>query len=50
MIFDMIFKYVVVGWEGTAHNSRFLIETIRNPRNNFLIPPPSMSLFIVLPI
>ncbi|KAH9774480.1 DDE Tnp4 domain-containing protein [Citrus sinensis] len=38
--FDMIFRYVVVGWEGTAHDSRVLTETIRNSRNNFPIPPP----------
>lgn len=48
--FDMIFRYVVVGWEGTAHDSRVLTETIRNSRNNFPIPPPGMSLFIILPI
>ncbi|KAH9801971.1 DDE Tnp4 domain-containing protein [Citrus sinensis] len=38
--FDMIFRYVVVGWEGTAHDSRVLTETIRNSRNKFPIPPP----------
>ena len=28
--FDMIFRYVVVEWKGTAHDSRVLIETICN--------------------
>ena len=36
--FDMIFRYIVVGWKGTAHDSRVLTETIRNLRNNFPIP------------
>ena len=36
--FDMNFKYVVVGWEGTAHDSRVLMETIRNPQHNFPMP------------
>ena len=43
--FDMIFKYVVVGWEGTTHDSRVLTETIRNPSHNFPMPPQGM-LFI----
>ncbi|XP_059596802.1 uncharacterized protein LOC104880679 isoform X1 [Vitis vinifera] len=37
--FDMIFRFVVVGWEGTAHDSRVLTETIRNPQHNFPMPP-----------
>ncbi|KAK3212751.1 hypothetical protein Dsin_017457 [Dipteronia sinensis] len=37
--FDMIFKYVVVGWEGTAHDSRVLRETIHDSRHNSPLPP-----------
>ncbi|KAL6318377.1 hypothetical protein AAG906_040533 [Vitis piasezkii] len=37
--FDMIFRFVVVGWEGTTHDSRVLTETIRNPQHNFPMPP-----------
>ncbi|KAL6311515.1 hypothetical protein AAG906_003153 [Vitis piasezkii] len=37
--FDMIFRYVVVRWEGTTYNSRVLIETICNPQHNFPMPP-----------
>lgn len=37
--FDMKFIYVMAGWEGVAHDSRVLNETIRNPVNNFPIPP-----------
>ncbi|KAK2635672.1 hypothetical protein Ddye_030464 [Dipteronia dyeriana] len=36
--FDMVFKYVVVGWEGTTHDSRILTETIRDPNHNFPMP------------
>ena len=37
--FDMIFRYVVVGWEGTTHDSRVLTETICIPQHNFPMPP-----------
>ena len=50
--FDMNFKYVVVGWEGTTHDSRVLMETIRNPQHNFPMPPSGeyscFILFIVI--
>ena len=46
--FDMNFKYVVVGWEGITHDSRVLMETIRNPQYNFPMPPSSeYSCFIL---
>ena len=38
--FNMIFTFVWAGWEGVAHDSRVLSETMRNPENNFPIPPP----------
>ena len=28
--FDMIFRFVVVGWQETTHDSRVLTETIHN--------------------
>ena len=37
--FNMIFTFVWAGWEGVAHDSRVLSETMRNPENNFPIPP-----------
>ncbi|KAK2649451.1 hypothetical protein Ddye_016940, partial [Dipteronia dyeriana] len=37
--FDMLFKYVVVGWEGTTHDSMILTETLRDPNHNFPMPP-----------
>ena len=38
--FNMIFTFVWAGWEGVAHDSRVLSVTMRNPENNFPIPPP----------
>ncbi|KAI3996545.1 hypothetical protein MKX01_009377, partial [Papaver californicum] len=38
--FDMKFLYVVAGWEGVAHDSRVLCESIRNPAFKFPLPPP----------
>ncbi|KAK3189010.1 hypothetical protein Dsin_028571 [Dipteronia sinensis] len=37
--FDMIFRYVAVGSEGTAQDLRVLTETIHNPSHNFPMPP-----------
>ncbi|KAL6318154.1 hypothetical protein AAG906_035659 [Vitis piasezkii] len=36
--FDMIFRFVVVGWQETTHDSRVLTETIHNPQHNFPMP------------
>ncbi|XP_026446901.1 uncharacterized protein LOC113347429 [Papaver somniferum] len=30
----------MVGWEGTAHDSRVLIEAVRDPSFKFPLPPP----------
>ncbi|XP_050207583.1 uncharacterized protein LOC126657005 [Mercurialis annua] len=40
--FDMLFTFVWDGWEGAAHDSRVLIETMRDPSNNFPFPPPEI--------
>ncbi|XP_050238396.1 uncharacterized protein LOC126687883 [Mercurialis annua] len=37
--FDMIFTFVWAGWEGVAHDSRVLTETMRDPSNNFPFTP-----------
>ncbi|XP_027067686.2 protein ALP1-like [Coffea arabica] len=36
---DMRFVYVRTGWEGSAHDSRVLLDAISNPDVIFLIPP-----------
>ncbi|CAN0914689.1 Putative nuclease HARBI1 [Linum grandiflorum] len=40
--FDMRFTYVMSGWEGTANDSRILLETTCNPNNQFPMPPLGM--------
>ena len=46
--FDMIFRFVVVEWEGTTHDSRVLTETICNPQHNFQIPPSGKYFIFIL--
>ncbi|KAL7616522.1 hypothetical protein Lser_V15G01932 [Lactuca serriola] len=38
--FDMIFTFVWAGWEGVAHDSKFLKEVVFNPTSGFSFPPP----------
>ncbi|XP_023750855.2 uncharacterized protein LOC111899220 [Lactuca sativa] len=38
--FNMIFTFVVAGWEGVAHDSRVLSEAITDPQSSFPFPPP----------
>ncbi|GJX99580.1 putative harbinger transposase-derived nuclease domain-containing protein [Tanacetum coccineum] len=37
--FNMIFTYIVAGWEGTAHDARILNEALDDPLYEFPIPP-----------
>ncbi|XP_062103289.1 protein ALP1-like [Humulus lupulus] len=37
--FNMMFTYVYTGWEGTANDSRVLLDAIRKD-DNFPMPPP----------
>nr|GEY97211.1 hypothetical protein [Tanacetum cinerariifolium] len=39
--FNMMFTFLVAGWEGVAHDSRILSESIRNQNAPFLLPPPA---------
>ncbi|CAN1315262.1 hypothetical protein LINPERPRIM_LOCUS29644 [Linum perenne] len=47
--FDMLFTYVVAGWEGTANDARSLAQTASNPNNQFPMPPQG-KLYIYLVI
>ncbi|KAI3709115.1 hypothetical protein L2E82_38874 [Cichorium intybus] len=38
--FNMIFTFVVAGWEGVAHDSRILSEALADPDTPFPVPPP----------
>ncbi|KAF7144838.1 hypothetical protein RHSIM_Rhsim04G0146200 [Rhododendron simsii] len=42
--FDMLFTFVWAGWEGVAHDSWVLRETMSDPANNFPILPPDKFL------
>ncbi|GJV79460.1 putative nuclease HARBI1, partial [Tanacetum coccineum] len=37
--FNMIFTYVVVGWEGTTDGARILNEALIDPKADFPMPP-----------
>ncbi|KAK5836125.1 hypothetical protein PVK06_011878 [Gossypium arboreum] len=38
--FDLLFTYVLSGWEELAHDSHIFLNTIGNPSINFPKPPP----------
>ncbi|CAN0924791.1 hypothetical protein LINGRAHAP2_LOCUS34392 [Linum grandiflorum] len=37
--FDMLFTYVMAGWEGTANDARILLETTSHNASQFPMPP-----------
>ncbi|KAL5578364.1 hypothetical protein UlMin_020063 [Ulmus minor] len=37
--FDMLFTYVVTGWEGAVHDSRMLTTQLKDPTSGFPHPP-----------
>ena len=40
--FDMLFTFVLLGWEGAVHDTSIFLDTIRKQSNNFFYPPPSL--------
>ena len=48
--FDMLFTYVVTGWEGAVHDSRVLTTQLEDPNSGFPHPPPGIHrlIFVVL--
>ncbi|XP_050250365.1 protein ALP1-like [Quercus robur] len=38
--FDMLFTFVLLGWEGATHDTHIFLDTIRKQSNNFPHPPP----------
>jgi hypothetical protein len=40
--FDLLFTFIMVGWEGAAHDTRIFLETIRTNSVNFPKPPPGI--------
>ena len=45
--FNMIFTFVVTGWEGEVHDSRILSEAVADPQASFPFPPPGKFLFFL---
>ncbi|XP_039118658.1 uncharacterized protein LOC120254661 [Dioscorea cayenensis subsp. rotundata] len=37
--FNMCFTYALIGWEGSAHDTRILLDVLRNPSMKFPQPP-----------
>ncbi|CAN1761371.1 hypothetical protein LINPERHAP1_LOCUS7880 [Linum perenne] len=42
----MHFTYVVVGWEGSAHDARILSSTATDRNNQFVMPPLGIDAII----
>ena len=39
---DMLFTFICTGWEGTANDSRILVDAISTPSSNFPMPMGGM--------
>ncbi|KAL5570347.1 hypothetical protein UlMin_026922 [Ulmus minor] len=44
---DMLFTYVVTGWEGAVHDSRVLTTQLEDPNSGFPHPPAGKAQLIV---
>ena len=40
--FDLLFTFVMVGWEGVVHDTRIFLDAIRMDSVNFPKPPPGI--------
>ena len=45
--FDMLFTYMLAGWESSAHDTYMLNSALDNIRNPFPRPPPSLFLIYI---
>jgi hypothetical protein len=43
--FDLLFAYIMAGWEGAAHDTRIFLDVIHSPSTNFPKPPPGIVFF-----
>ncbi|GKC05168.1 putative nuclease HARBI1 [Tanacetum coccineum] len=43
--FDLCFTFILVGWEGSAHDTRVFLSAINNPSMNFPKPPKAAFSF-----
>ncbi|CAL5343796.1 unnamed protein product [Camellia sinensis] len=44
--FDMCFTFCLLGWEGSAHDTRIFLDAIRNPSFNFSKPQGDEFYFV----
>ena len=40
--FDMLFTFVLLGWEGSTHDTSIFLDTIHKQSNNYPNTPPSV--------
>jgi hypothetical protein len=43
--FDLLFTFIMAGWEGAAHDTHIFLDAIHNPSANFMKPPPDIVFF-----
>jgi hypothetical protein len=43
--FDLLFTFIMAGWEGAAHDTRIFLDAIRRPSANFSKPPSGIIFF-----
>jgi hypothetical protein len=46
--FNLLFTFIMVGWEGAAHDTRIFLDAIRKPSANFPKPPPGIVFFFLI--
>ena len=46
--FDLLFTFTMVGWEGTAYDTRIFLYAICKPSTNFPNPPLGIVFFLIL--
>ena len=45
--FDLLFTFVMAGWEGAAHDTRIFLDAICRQSVNFPNPPPGIQNFYI---
>ena len=46
--FELLFTFVMAGWEGAAHDTRIFLDAIRRQSVNFPKPPLGIQNFYML--
>jgi hypothetical protein len=45
--FDLLFTFIMVGWEGAAYDTRIFLDAIHKPSANFPKPPLGIVFFFL---